>query len=137
MSGSAKALLDTDTLSFLQRGHPAVVRIASTYLGDHGRFTISQVTRYEIVRGLLASNASSQLALFENACARMEILPLSWSEFELAAQLWATLNAKGQLIKDADLLIGATALNHGLALVTHNTSHFARIPGLNLEDWVR
>ncbi|HEX8350860.1 MAG TPA: hypothetical protein VF598_12930 [Hymenobacter sp.] len=35
-----------------------------------------------------------------------------------------------------DLLIGGTALTHGLTLVTHNTRHFADMPGILLKDWV-
>jgi len=33
------------------------------------------------------------------------------------------------------LLIGATALEHGAILVTHNVGELARIEGLRLEDW--
>ena len=33
-----------------------------------------------------------------------------------------------------DLLIAATALVHGLRLVTHNTQDFAHVPGLALAD---
>jgi tRNA(fMet)-specific endonuclease VapC len=32
-------------------------------------------------------------------------------------------------------VIGATALAHGLPLVTHNTREFGRIAGLAVEDW--
>ncbi len=32
-----------------------------------------------------------------------------------------------------DALIAATALEHGLALLTGNKKHFAKLPGLNLE----
>jgi tRNA(fMet)-specific endonuclease VapC len=35
-----------------------------------------------------------------------------------------------------DMLIAAIALANGLILVTHNTKEFARIPGLQLEDWI-
>ncbi len=38
-------------------------------------------------------------------------------------------------LDDFDLLIGATALEAGMKLVTNNTRHLARIPGLDLEDW--
>jgi tRNA(fMet)-specific endonuclease VapC len=34
-----------------------------------------------------------------------------------------------------DMMIAATALAHGLTLVTHNTGEFGRIAGLQLEDW--
>jgi len=36
---------------------------------------------------------------------------------------------------DADILIAATALTHGLSLVTENPSHFRRIPDLPVESW--
>jgi predicted nucleic acid-binding protein len=34
-----------------------------------------------------------------------------------------------------DLLIAAIALAHGLTLITHNSVEFARVPGLQWEDW--
>jgi hypothetical protein len=37
--------------------------------------------------------------------------------------------------KDADLLIAATAMEHGLVLVSGNTSDFSWITGLTLADW--
>jgi len=40
------------------------------------------------------------------------------------------------LIEDADILMAAIALVNDLTLVTNNTSHFSRIPGLQLEDWL-
>lgn len=42
----------------------------------------------------------------------------------------------GQLLDDFDILIAATALEHGLIMVTNNTKHFNRFPDLQLEDWV-
>jgi tRNA(fMet)-specific endonuclease VapC len=35
-----------------------------------------------------------------------------------------------------DLLIGSTALIHGLTLVTHNVQDFVNIPGLHIVDWL-
>ena len=45
------------------------------------------------------------------------------------------LEKQGQLIGGNDLMIAATALAHGLTLVTHNSAEFARVPGLKWEDW--
>ena len=41
----------------------------------------------------------------------------------------------GQPIGPYDLLIAAIARVNDLTLVTHNTSEFARVPGLRLADW--
>jgi len=52
-----------------------------------------------------------------------------------AAELRAHLAAIGQPIGPYDLLIAAIARTNNLTLVTHNTSEFARVPGLTLADW--
>ena len=45
------------------------------------------------------------------------------------------LDRLGTPIGPNDLLIAATAMAHGLTLVTHNVDEFGRIPGLDIEDW--
>lgn len=52
-----------------------------------------------------------------------------------AADIYGALHKRGALIEDADILIAATALVHGLALVTENALHFDRIPDLIVESW--
>jgi tRNA(fMet)-specific endonuclease VapC len=47
----------------------------------------------------------------------------------------ARLRKIGEPIDNFDLLIGATAVHHGLTLVTNNTKHFQRIQGIQLQDW--
>jgi tRNA(fMet)-specific endonuclease VapC len=42
----------------------------------------------------------------------------------------------GKPIGPYDTLIAATALEHGLTLVTHNTREFRRVEGLAVEDWL-
>ena len=40
------------------------------------------------------------------------------------------LRAEGNLIDDFDLMIGATAIRHGLTLLTNSRRHFSRMDGL-------
>jgi tRNA(fMet)-specific endonuclease VapC len=47
----------------------------------------------------------------------------------------ADLRETNQVIGHNDVLIGATALEHDMVLVTNNTQHFSRIPGLSLDNW--
>jgi len=51
------------------------------------------------------------------------------------ADIRATLEARGEGIADNDLWIAAHARALGMTVVTNNTSHFARVPGLAVEDW--
>lgn len=55
---------------------------------------------------------------------------------EQFGQLKAILRRTGRLIGDIDLFIAGVAIRHSLTVVTNNLSHFGRIPGLSLENWV-
>ena len=48
----------------------------------------------------------------------------------------ALLRRAGRPIGDIDLFIAGVAVRHGLTVVTNNKDHFARIPGLPLENWL-
>lgn len=54
-----------------------------------------------------------------------------------AAEIYAVLARKGAIIPDADILIAGTAVAQGLAVVTNNESHFRRIEGLRVINWLR
>ena len=129
-------LLDTDTLSEVMKTRdPQVRQSAQQYLARYGRFTFSIITRYEILRGLKAKEAIRQIEAFEQRCRGSNVLPLTDEIVVRAADIYADLRRRGQLISDADILIAATALIHSLTLVTENTAHFRRIPGLSIESW--
>lgn len=36
---------------------------------------------------------------------------------------------------DLDLLIGVTAVHHGLTLLTRNVRHLARVPGVKIHEY--
>ena len=56
--------------------------------------------------------------------------------FEVYGPEKVRLRAIGRPVDDFDLMIGSTALAHGLTFVTRNTRHFADISGLVLENWI-
>lgn len=60
---------------------------------------------------------------------------LFYSALKLYGCLKAKLEQQGQRIDDFDLLIGATAVQNEMVMVTSNTKHFDRIPNIRLEDW--
>lgn len=55
---------------------------------------------------------------------------------EVYAEFRLGLERRGRPIGERDLLIASIAAARGLIVVTHNTSEFARVPGLQIEDWV-
>lgn len=97
---------------------------------------ISCITYYEIKRGLLAINATRQLADFHQFCQDYEILFLDDIEIiEKACEIHADLKRKGTPIQEADILIAATAIARCLTLVS-NDSDLLRVEGLSLENWL-
>ncbi len=97
---------------------------------------ISGITYYEIQRGLLRTNATKKLALFEQFCQDYPILVLDDLRiFQKASEIHADLTRQGRIIQDADILIAATAMIHGLILVSHD-SDLTRVKDLQLENWL-
>ena len=48
--------------------------------------------------------------------------------------LRGSLRKRGRLAGDFDLLIAASALRHGLTLLTNNRKHFEPVEGLQIES---
>jgi tRNA(fMet)-specific endonuclease VapC len=129
-------LLDTDILSeVIKQRNAAVTAKATAYLQQFGQFTISAFSRFEVRRGYLLKSATPQLARFEVFCSHSVVLPVTDAIFDHAALLWAEAQQGGHPCGDADLVIAATALVHGLVLATGNVRHFSWITGLKIADW--
>jgi len=62
----------------------------------------------------------------------MDVLPYTRSTAWLAGRIDGEQRSIGVTIPSMDLLIGATALEIGYAIVTANIRHFQLIPGLNV-----
>ena len=132
-----RVVLDTDILSAIMRQNATVLPRARAYLDEHRQFTLSIITRFEILRGLKARNATRQLQRFDEFCARNLILPLSDEIVVKAADIYGELHRRGSLIGDADILIAASAVVNNCGVVTNNEDHFGRIDGLQIENWLK
>mgnify|MGYP006274435357 CR=1 FL=1 len=132
----AQVILDTDILSAIMRQNPVVIPKATEYLAEQSRFTFSIITRYEILRGLKAKGATKQISLFNNFCAKNIVLPLTDEIVIKASDIYADLKKRGLPTGDADILIAASALVLGVAVVTNNQAHFQRIPQLQILNWL-
>ena len=138
---TATAILDTDILSEYFKGHNATVaKRAADYAKEHGVFTLTSVTVYEIVYGLELKGASSQLAkvmawLKQNE----EVTPIA-ADYLTAANIKATASKQGAVVELPDCLIASIAVRLNRPLVTGNTDDDFRAiqkTGVNLafENW--
>jgi tRNA(fMet)-specific endonuclease VapC len=127
-------LFDTDAISEVLRKRPAEIYVR--WLGTVPRedqFT-SAVVVAELYKGAFGSErAAVHVSNIETrVLPSLTILPFDVAVARVYGQIEATLKRGGRPLADADLQIAATALHHGLELVTGNVRHFERVPGLSL-----
>ncbi|GBF05166.1 ribonuclease VapC [Deinococcus aerius] len=127
--------LDTNILIAVQKREPLADRHYRTAVTAGEVLAVPSVVRFEARRSLLRPEYSRRLGVLDNLLAFLPSLDFDAEAADMAARMHDQLRAAGTPTDDADLLIAATALRHGAALVTRNTRHFQKIPGLQLVDW--
>ena len=99
---------------------------------------ISAVTLAELLHGAeKSSQPASNLSAVEDFCSRLEVLPYTAKAAQHYGSIRTALERAGKPIGVNDLHIAAHARSEGLIVVTNNTKEFARVPGLQTENWVR
>ena len=68
----------------------------------------------------------------QKALLAFEIVPYTEMAAVQHARLWADLETTGQRVSPHDLILAATALECGAAVVTLNAKRFAGVPGLTV-----
>jgi tRNA(fMet)-specific endonuclease VapC len=126
-----KALLDTDIISEIGKAKNATVAgHAKTYRRSFGHYTLSAVSVMEIVRGFQRTQAATRLNAFLATLPHMEVVLFDQAAAELAGRIAGDLERTGRPIGTADTMIAAIAIEHGLELVTGNTTDFQRVQSL-------
>jgi predicted nucleic acid-binding protein len=125
-------LFDTDAISELLRRRPAARFVE--WLGAIQRedqFT-SAIVIGELFKGAFRSaDAQRHLrGIEERVLPAITVLPYDVAVAREFGRLRAALEEAKSLLPDADIQIAATAIRHGLTLVTGNLRHFERFEGL-------
>lgn len=128
---------DTDILSAVIRRDPPlhlIRRLAATPAGDQ---STTSITLGELLYGV-AKRGTPALADRVRAlvASAATVLPFDDAAAQQYGALRATLERDGRRLAEPDLRIASIALARDLTLVTANTRHFARVPGLRLENWL-
>ena len=131
------SMLDTDVLSEFLRGNAKVIAKVDEHLKEFGFISLSIITYYEILNGLLYKDARKQLMRFEKFIELNKVVPLTLRMAKAAAVIQADLRKKGTEIGHTDTLIAGIAITSDLQLVTNNTDHFKRIKGLDIGNWTK
>jgi tRNA(fMet)-specific endonuclease VapC len=128
-----KYVLDTNICAFYFRGNQAI-RNKMYEIGFENLF-ISEITVLELLYGAANSTQiDKKLNEVNNFVARLQTLPIHPALLLFATEK-ARLNKLGTPLENFDLLIGVSAVQHNMTMVTNNTRHFERVQHIILEDW--
>lgn len=128
-------LLDTNIVIYVLKRRP--VELLSVFNQNASRMAISAITLSELYHGAEKSiKVSENLAAIEDFCSRLDVLPYGSKAAQHYGAILAGLEKLGQPIGVNDLHIAAHARSEGLVMVTNNVGEFARVPALQVENWV-
>jgi predicted nucleic acid-binding protein len=120
-------LVDTDVLIWHLRGYPNATR----RLDELGALTLSAVSYLEVLQGM---RNKAELAAVKKMLAHRSatLLPVTGAITQRAIELMEAITLSHGL-QMGDALIAATALDHGLPVLTANVKHFGAVQGLQIE----
>jgi predicted nucleic acid-binding protein len=136
-----KVLLDTCVLNELRhpQGNPAVK--AAVALVSDDEIYLSALVLGEIAQGVALLPDSRKKRALNSWLATLgsqfadRILPVDAE----TARLWGDISARarqaGHILPVVKGLLAATALRHGLHVMTHTTAHFAATGALIIDPW--
>ncbi len=127
-------ILETTFLIDLERevlaGEPGP---AHAFLEEHGERPL-HVT-FTVAGELAAGPSVDDRGRWERFLEPFAVLPWTEDVSWRYGRLFRYLRSNGLLIGSNDLWIAATALVHGMPLVTRNVGDFRRVPGLEVLDY--
>lgn len=128
-------LFDTNVLIRAERGN----RLPDwSAWHDEGDACLAAISASELLGGVHhADNETRRVrraAFVEAILAAVPVLPFDLETARVHAQLRASM-PRGVKIGAHDLLIAATAAQHGLAVLTANVREFGRIPGIRVLEF--
>lgn len=124
-------IIDTSVLIAAEKN-----RINTEKLSSYGEVYISSITISELLIGVHHANTEERRikrsAFVEHVINFIPTLSFQEEEARIYAQLMYTLSIKNITLGVHDLIIGATAIAGGHAVLTKNIMDFKRIPSLEV-----
>ena len=129
-----KYLLDTDIVVFLLRNnHKIYNRIK---LLSPSQIYVSDVTVAELEYGNYCSGRYEEnKILLDNFISQINVIPFAQAIPVYAKERYR-LRKSGLSIMDFDLIIACTSIVNDMIMVTNNVTHFQRVDGITIENWM-
>src|SRR5205807_8416968 len=114
-----KYLVDSDYVADYLGARPHAMQLLSSFAKDD--LAISLITYGEIYEGIhFGRDPQKTTDVFQRFLRSVTILPLTQPIMQQFAHIRGDLRRTGRIIGDFDILIGVSAIQHNLTLVTCN-----------------
>jgi tRNA(fMet)-specific endonuclease VapC len=129
-------LLDTNICIYIAKHNPPAVR--KRFAGHaSGEMAMSVITLGELRFGAEKSQSRERaLTIIQQLESLIPVYPLPEQAAAHYGQIRAALQQIGQPIGNNDLWLAAHARAEGWIMVSNNEREFARVRGLQMENWV-
>jgi tRNA(fMet)-specific endonuclease VapC len=130
-------VFDTDVVSATMRREVPLTLVRRLASVPREEQVTTAITLGELVYGAEKRRSGRHAAAIrELVFSRMPVLPYDHEAAEVYGSIRAELERRGEPLEHPDLQIAAIALARDLTLVTGDTRHFDRVPGLRVENWL-
>ena len=132
-------LIDTSVFISLERQGQSIGTVAGATVDEP--VALAAITASELLVGVKRAQSPRQRmrreAFVEAILEAIPVLPIDLVVARVHAEIWSQLRDEGHSIGAHDMLIAATAVAHGYAVLTDNVREFRRVPGLEVRqpDW--
>ena len=131
-------LLDTNVISYVvDKRTSALSRFHG--IGPEDNLYSCAITEGELLFGVANAPVAKRNELLAEISGVLVdlagVVPVDRASAEAYSDIRYDLKVRGQPLPDNDIWIAAVAMANDYTLVSHDAA-FARIPGLNLEDWL-
>lgn len=129
-------VLDSSAVITAERRKQPVTDFIETILAAHGpvNLSLSPITVAELVHGIYRAKtpdaAQRRREYIEEIVSLVPVHPATNKTAWLVGQILGEEAAKGNVLPFNDLMIAVAAIEQGYAVLTGNTRHFQKVPGL-------
>ena len=131
-------LLDTNAcIALIKRSSEPIRKRFEIAVDSGDQVWVGAVSVYELWFGVAKSvqTEANTLRLRKFLAGPVRVLDFGEEDARHAGEIRSALERLGKPIEAHDVLIAGQAMSRGLRLVTANAREFARVKGLNWEDW--
>jgi len=127
-------VIDTDTISYFLRGNESV---KAKFIAHQSKLASTTINYSELIYGLTKKDSKQYLPKVERIFENIKLYSFDKKSAKTFGILKSTMQQKGIVVADMDLMIASIAMAYDEVLISNNLKHFSKIEGLCVESWVK